>query len=182
MEIFKVFTQDRVQQRRTFTFQPLIVIFYGDLQGFHTEQGSTAQNVDIPVPHRGFYGDLQGFPNGQGSTAQNVDIPVPGGVPEDTHVPGSIEWVQLSDGDMSKTYYWNKRTQATVWKPPPSARRAQGGRYTTGTRTPAPAVLLSLLCLLGDAVRGGLASPHSFLDATPRAPCLWQSVRCHGDA
>ena len=89
-------------------------VFYGDLHGFRTGQDSTAQNVDIPVPHRVFYGDLQGFRTGQGSTAQNVDIPVCGGVPEDTHVPGSIEWVQLSDGDTSKTYYWNRRTRDAV--------------------------------------------------------------------
>ena len=168
------------------------------------QQLSVEQPVDIPVPHGGFacggpqdfppghgplkrtaeeisdilgfYGDLQGFHTRQGSKAQNVHIPVPGGVPEDTHVPGSIEWVQLGDGDTSKTYYWNRRTQATVWKPPlGSARRPQVERYTTGTKTPAPVVLLSLLCLLGDA-------PHPFLGATPRAHCLWQSVRCRGDA
>ena len=116
--------------------------FNGDLQGSHTGQGSTAQNVHIPAPHRDFNGDLQGFHTGQGSTAQNVDIPVPGGVPEDTHVPGSIEWVQLSDDTTRTTHLWNRRTQATVWKPPPGVRVV---RYTSGTRTPTPEVLSSLL-------------------------------------
>ena len=33
-------------------------------------------------------------------------------------VPVSTEWVQLRDGNAGKTYYWNRRTRATVWKAP----------------------------------------------------------------
>ena len=33
-------------------------------------------------------------------------------------VPVSSEWVQLRDGDAGKTYYWNRRTNQTVWQPP----------------------------------------------------------------
>ena len=33
-------------------------------------------------------------------------------------MPDSIEWVQLRDGNAGKTYYWNRRTRATVWKAP----------------------------------------------------------------
>ena len=52
-----------------------------------------------------------------------------------------------------------------------SARRAQGGRYTTGTRTPAPVVLLSFLCLLGDAVRDeGLGIPSPLLGCHSSSP------------
>ena len=30
----------------------------------------------------------------------------------------SVEWVQLRDGDAGKSYFWNRRTRATVWKVP----------------------------------------------------------------
>ena len=35
---------------------------------------------------------------------------------------GSVEWVQLRDGNSGKTYYWNRRTFSTVWKPPPGVK------------------------------------------------------------
>ena len=75
------------------------------------------------------------------------------------HVPDSLEWVQL--------YYWNRRTNATVWKPPPdvkvvSAHRALEEGSTTDTRSLVPVCLTSLLCYLGEAHRGeglGISSP-----------------------
>ena len=30
----------------------------------------------------------------------------------------SVEWVQLRDRDAGKSYFWNRRTRATVWKVP----------------------------------------------------------------
>ena len=40
---------------------------------------------------------------------------------KDAHVPDSTEWVQLCD-DTCRTYYWNRRTRTTKWKPPPGIR------------------------------------------------------------
>ena len=59
---------------------------------------SVEQIVDIPVPHRGYPGDLQGFHTGQGSTArpeQNVDIPVPRGGLQDFR-PGQVSTASSS--------------------------------------------------------------------------------------
>ena len=36
---------------------------------------------------------------------------------EDAPVPDSNEWVQFLNG--GKAYYWNRRTNATVWQSPP---------------------------------------------------------------
>ena len=33
-------------------------------------------------------------------------------------LPDSIEWVQLRERKAGKTFYWNRRTRATVWKAP----------------------------------------------------------------
>ena len=59
------------------------------------------------------------FHPGQVSTAS------PGPVHVDVHLPDSAEWVQLRDAATSKPYFWNRRTRATMWKPPPGilARR-----------------------------------------------------------
>ena len=46
-------------------------------------------------------------------------------------MPDSIEWVQLCD-DKGKTYYWNRRTSTTRWKPPPGMRVVWVG--TEGSR------------------------------------------------
>ena len=37
-------------------------------------------------------------------------------------VPDSIEWVEIRDGNSGKTYYFNRRTFSTVWKPPPGVK------------------------------------------------------------
>ena len=59
----------------------------------------------------------------------------------DAHVSDSIEWVQLCD-DKGRTYYWNRRTRMTAWKPPPGirvvwvgARNAEGEVYYWHTDT-----------------------------------------------
>ena len=36
-------------------------------------------------------------------------------------MPDSIEWVELSDAS-GRTYFWNRRSQATVWKTPPGVQ------------------------------------------------------------
>ena len=36
-------------------------------------------------------------------------------------MPDSIEWVELCDAT-GRTYFWNRRSQATVWKAPPGVK------------------------------------------------------------
>ena len=68
----------------------------------------------------------------------------------------SVEWVRLRDGNSGKTYYWNRRTFSTVWKPPPGVRvvwvgeRNEEGGSGTGTGTRVSPRLSSLLFLLGE--------------------------------
>ena len=60
------------------------------------------QIVDTPVPHS----RVRGFLPGQGSTSS---------------LPQSIEWVEFSDAN-GRTYFWNRRTNGSVWKTPPGVR------------------------------------------------------------
>ena len=46
-------------------------------------------------------------------------------------MPDSIEWVQLSD-DKGRTYYWNRRTRVTRWKPLPGIRVVWVGEKDSG--------------------------------------------------
>ena len=34
----------------------------------------------------------------------------------------SVEWVRLRDDNSGKPYYWNRRTRASAWKPPPGVK------------------------------------------------------------
>ena len=104
--------------------------------------------------HCFFFGGPHGFHSGQVSTAS----------PGPVHV--SADWVQLRDDATSKPYFWNRRTRATMWKPPPGIRVVWGGEKGseggsgTGTRVPVPVHMTSLLCLLSEAHRGeGLGIP-----------------------
>ena len=79
---------------------------------------------------------------------------------------GSDEWVELYDAVMSKTYYWNRRTNSTVWKAPVTSsgtvHRMRGGSGTFGTGL-LPVRMSSLLFLLADGLRGeglGIPSHH----------------------
>ena len=76
----------------------------------------------------------------------------------------SVEWVKLYDRQ-GETYFWNRRTQVTKRNPPPGVRVVWVGERLSEGVSRATTSLLFLLC---DAagVRG-LASPHSFLGATP---------------
>ena len=49
---------------------------------------------------------------------------------EDAPVLDSIEWVQLNDGVTGKTYVWNRRTRATVWKSQPGVKVVCVGERT----------------------------------------------------
>ena len=47
-------------------------------------------------------------------------------------MPDSIEWVELSDAN-GRTYFWNRPSQATVWKTPPGVQIVcQGGIQILG--------------------------------------------------
>ena len=129
---------------------------FAGLPGFPPAQSSTApaaQIVDIPVSG----GGLQGFRPGHGSSSSHfpagvgfspgqknaasaaspsprvhasVSSSTPAAQLEDALVPDSIEWVQLRDGDAGKTYFWNRRTRATVWKSPPGVKVVWFGERT----------------------------------------------------
>ena len=55
---------------------------------------------------------------------QIVDTPV--------HLPESVEWVQLREEATSRTYFWNRRTRETKWKPPPGIQVVWVGQKTEG--------------------------------------------------
>ena len=87
---------------------------------------------------------------------------------------GSIEWVKLHVGETDQTYCWNRRTRETTWRAPPGVEVLWmgGKRYrgmlwyfdqVTGRTAHAPS---AASWLTGYGVRG-LASPHTFLGATP---------------
>ena len=87
-------------------------------------------------------------------------------------VPVSTEWVQLREGDAGKTYYWNRRTNRSVWKAPAGVEvvwygtRDEEGSLTTGTKMLVLACTTSLLFLLFE---GGTASPGRYTDTGRRA-------------
>ena len=43
---------------------------------------------------------------------------------------GSDEWVLMRSSDIGKSYFWNRRTRATKWKPPPGIRVVWVGERT----------------------------------------------------
>ena len=92
----------------------------------------------------------------------------------DEHVPNSTEWVLFRATATDRPFYWNRRTNATAWKPPPGinvvwvGEKLEGEESGTGTRLPVPVHMTSLLCLLSEALRGeGLGIP------SPLPGCLW---------
>ena len=104
----------------------------------------------------------------------------------------SVEWGGELCDVQGITYFWNRRTHMTRWKPPPGIRvvwvgeRLSEGVFFSGTGTPVPCAMTSLLFLLSDAagVRG-LASPHAIIGAylvlsrwlgLLFAPRFWQSL------
>ena len=48
---------------------------------------------------------------------------------QSAHVPDSIEWVELCDAT-GRTYFWSRRSQATVWKSPPGVQVVWVGERT----------------------------------------------------
>ena len=110
----------------------------GGLHGFlsGSMQRTVAQNDDFPAHSDDFRSFLpaQGSHESRGAhhhadqgllSGEHHDYGRLHGAEEeeadDAHVPDSVEWVQLSD-PTSKPLYWNRRTRATVWKPPPGVK------------------------------------------------------------
>ena len=79
-----------------------------------SRDGSTAAGAE-QIADITSSGGPHGFHPGQVSTAS------PGPVHVDMHLPDSAEWVELCDAT-GRTYFWNKRSQATVWKSPPGVQ------------------------------------------------------------
>ena len=121
------------------------------------------------------------FHTGQVSTTS------PGPVHVDVHLPDSAEWVELCNAT-GRTYFWNRRSQATVWKSPPGVRwsaSARGRRRVMllAKTHPCQSVTLSLLCLLSEAHRGeglGISSPllgcHLWQTCSVSACCLRRTL------
>ena len=42
----------------------------------------------------------------------------------------SVEWVRLKDDNSGKLYYWNRRTRASAWQPPPGVKVVWNGERT----------------------------------------------------
>ena len=109
-------------------------------------------------------GGPHGFLPGQVSTAS------PGPVHVDMYLPDSAEWVELHN-DTGRTYFWNIRSNLTVWQPLAGLQvvwvgeKDEDGDVWYWHRRTRASDILFLLCLLSEALRG-LASPHPFLGAT----------------
>ena len=75
-------------------------------------QGSTAAGAEL-IAGITSSGGPHGFLPGQVSTWP------PGPDHVDEHLPDSAEWVLFRATATCKPYNWNRRTNATAWKPPP---------------------------------------------------------------
>ena len=62
------------------------------------------------APHSG--SELPPHPSSWTATAQLED---------------SVEWVRLRDDNSGKPYYWNRRTRASAWQPPPGLKVVWNG-------------------------------------------------------
>ena len=87
--------------------------------------------ADTPVPRGRVHGSLPGQ-----SSAMSL--------------PESVEWVEFTDAN-GRIYFWNRRTNASVWTTPPVVR--EGMRLVgsgSGTGLPVSPLTLSLLFLLSE--------------------------------
>ena len=83
----------------------------------------------------------------------------------------SVEWVELYDDVKSKTFYWNRRSNETLWqsrlrvsRSSGSGSRRKGEVSGTGTGVLVLVRLSSLRCLLSDGLRDeGLGIPSPLL-------------------
>ena len=154
VQVLIEFSQDRFQRR---FLELVMVMMLMDLElcTVHPEVGAAVVGPQDSVP-------------GQSSPARPVDA----------SVADSSEWVQFRDVATGNAHYWNRRTNATAWKPPPGIKvvwvgeRPEEGGIWYWHRAPVSVHLISLRCLLSEAHRGeGLGILHPGCH-------FWHHVRC----
>ena len=130
---------DRVQQRPSskkriseWTVEQIVdPVSSGRLLGSLSGQGSSSSHSPAGVeeradePGEGFF---RTFPQNQKSAKlasrssprvpTSVSPSTPAAQLEVAPLPDSVEWVQLRERHAGETYYWNRRTNSTVWQAP----------------------------------------------------------------
>ena len=130
----------------------------GRLQGSSSSHSPAGDEERADEPGKGVF---RTFPKNKKSAklASHSSQRVPAGASPSTpaaQLEDSVELVLLKDGNSGKPYYWNRRTRASAWKPPPDVKVVWFGErneeglvwYWHGTRV-SPR-LTSLLFLLGE--------------------------------
>ena len=111
---------------------------HADLQGFLRGQSSTGAEQIVDIPGGGLHrpgqssssadepgeGVFRTFPQIKKSAKlashSGSELPPhPSSSTAAAQLEGSVEWVRLREKHAGKTYFWNRRTNSTVWKPPP---------------------------------------------------------------
>ena len=137
VEIFKVFAQDRVQQQfqsRTFPLQfhvvEVFVVVFTVFLRFRAPQffrtfPRPKKSAKVRAHSRSeLAAHSSSSTPGAYGVVSSLEEPVQEEEKEEHQVspmPDSIEWVELSDAN-GRTYFWNRRSQATVWKTPPGVQ------------------------------------------------------------
>ena len=113
VEVFKVLALDRFHQRfRLFTLQLVrtmtrMCLVKGVFRTFPRPKKSAKV-----APHSG--SELPPHSSSWTAAAQLED---------------SVEWVRLREKHAGKTYFWNRRTNSTVWNPPPGRQGGPSREY-----------------------------------------------------
>ena len=99
-QIFKVFSEDRVQQvpSRSLTFS--VEVFIAQVR------------VHLLLMNlvKGFFA----LKSAKGASHSGSEL-----LPESAaQLEGSVEWVRLRERHAGKTFFWNRRTNSTVWRAP----------------------------------------------------------------
>ena len=107
-QIFKVFSEDRVQQvsSRSLIF-PVEVFIAQDR--VHLLQMGLVKGFFALFPKVASHSGSDLLPESSPSTRA-------------AQLEDSVKWVRLRDDNSGKPYYWNRRTRASAWKPPPSVK------------------------------------------------------------
>ena len=160
------------------------------------------QNVDIPVPRgdrtlhpastssvlpvTASQGVFRTFPQNKKSAKVTSHSgselpPHPSSSTAAAQLEDSVEWVRLREKHAGKTYFWNRRTNSTVWRAPAGVEvvwygeKNEKGGSGTGTGTRVSLCLTSLLFLLGEMLT---ASPGRYIN-TGRAAYLPVTTQRH---
>ena len=134
---------------------------HADLQGFLRGQISTGVEQIVDIPSGGLHrpgqssssadelgeGGFRTFPQHKKSAKvaphSGSELPPhPSSWTAAAQLEDSVEWVRLRDVNSGKLYFWNRRTRASAWKPPPdvkvvwnAAKNEEGARYFWHTET-----------------------------------------------